>query len=89
MRQNIRQVGFLLLAHLLGALLGWWGRGLMDKKGVVNNMHTDEMLDPPLHNQSEERALLRRCEELKRELQSKQVRTHLHKYFLPARPTLP
>jgi hypothetical protein len=82
MMRHGQQVGFLLL----GALLGWWGRGFMDKKGV-NNMHTDEMIDP----QWEERAcaLLGRCEELKTELNSKQVRTHLHKYFVPARPTLP
>jgi hypothetical protein len=59
----------------------------MDKKGR-NNMHTDEILVSPLHNQSEERALPCCCEELRRELGHKQVRTHLHNYFLPARPML-
>ena len=82
MMRHVHQVGSLLL----GVMLGWWWRGLMDKKGV-NNMHTDEMLDALLRRHSEERAHL--CEELKRELQHKQVRTHSHKYFLPARPTLP
>jgi hypothetical protein len=67
MLRQVRHVGFLLLA----ALLGWWGRGLTDNKKGVNNMHSC------------------RCEELKRELHLKQVRTHLHKYFLPVRPTLP